>query len=143
MKKEFTYDDVPLEVWEVWAIQLVGQPVGMKTWNRCNETIKRYPEYFPWEYKYDKIPKEVHQAYDREAHPERYEPLNLENREWFTGIIPNIPPPEPQPERTISEMFSLLVKQEREAEDRKRAEKKKAKAIWNKHYYKYDLEFRD
>ena len=50
MEKEFTYSDVPLDVFEVWAIQVVGQPVGLATWNRCNETIKKYPEWFPEEH---------------------------------------------------------------------------------------------
>lgn len=47
MEKEFTYNDVPLDVLEVWAIQSVGRPVGSSTWNHCNETIKKYPEWFP------------------------------------------------------------------------------------------------
>jgi hypothetical protein len=47
MEKEFTYNDVPLDVLEVWAIQSVGRPVGSSTWNRCNEIIKKYPEWFP------------------------------------------------------------------------------------------------
>lgn len=144
MNKPIMIDDVPHDVWEVLAINVVGQPVGMETWNRCNETIKRYPEYFPWEHAYDKIPKEVHEAYDREAHPERYRPWNFESTHGFSGVIPSLSTAElePEPQRTILEMFGLLVKPARENEDRKRAENKKSKALWDKHYSKYGLEYR-
>jgi hypothetical protein len=144
MSKEITFDDIPLDVWEVWAIQIVGQPVGMATWTRCDEIIKNNPEYFPWEHKYESIPKSVHEAYKAEAFlPWDFYPTD--NKDAFTGVIPNLPPPnpEPQPQRTISELFGLLIRQEREAQDRKRAEKKKAKALWDKHYSKYGLEYRE
>lgn len=41
---------------------------------KVQATIDKYPEYFPWEHKWTSIPKEVHEAYNREAYPERYEP---------------------------------------------------------------------
>lgn len=143
MSKGITIEDVPADVWEVWAIRMVGQPIGMTTWNRCNEIIKRYPEWFEWEHKYDKIPKEAHEAYQREAHPERYEPIKLGTEEGFVGIIPSLSPPQPEPERSLKEVFAMLFKQQQEARELKDAENKKAKAIWDKHYSKYGLEYRE
>lgn len=43
MKKEITAVEIPAEVFEVWAIQMTGHPVGLKTWDYCNEIVKRYP----------------------------------------------------------------------------------------------------
>jgi hypothetical protein len=47
MTKEFNLEDVPIDVIEVWAIQFVGHPVGLTTYERCMETIRKYPEWFP------------------------------------------------------------------------------------------------
>lgn len=144
MPKQIKATDVPTEVWEVWAIKMTGQPVGIDTWNYCNEIIKRYPEYFEWEHKYDKIPKSVHDAYKEEAFPP-FDFSELKNKDGFIGLIPMLsmmPEPEPQKQLTMSEIFSKLFKQEQEARERKEAEHKKQKALWDKYYSAYGLEYR-
>lgn len=43
----YKLEDVPPEVLEVWAIEMSGQPVGKTMWDKCQEVIKKYPEWFP------------------------------------------------------------------------------------------------
>jgi len=38
--------DIPSDVWFVWIIQYINQPISMKMYNDCQEIIKRYPKYF-------------------------------------------------------------------------------------------------
>jgi len=141
MKKEITAADVPAEVWEVWAIQIAGQPVGMVTWERCNEIIKRHPEWFPWEHKYDKIPKSVHEAYKAEAFPP-FDFSTLNSQDEFVGIIPELPIINNQNGLSLSEILSAFVKQEKEARERRADKQKKSKALWDKYYSIYGLEYR-
>lgn len=38
--------DIPSEVWMVWIIQYINQPIGSELYNKCQEIIKNYPKYF-------------------------------------------------------------------------------------------------
>jgi len=68
----------------VEALFIMQRPyVGMSQLNRLNEIIAKYPEYFPWETKYRETPKEVHEAFRKEAYPSIYEERPIE----FTGGI--------------------------------------------------------
>lgn len=144
MGKEINATDIPAEVLEVWAIQIARQPVGIVTWERCNEIIKRNLEYFEWDHKYAKIPQSVHDAYKEEAFPP-FDYSKLQNKEEFIGLIPRIsmlPDPEPQKQLTIKEMLVNLFKGEQEARERKEAAHLKSKALWDKYYSVYGLEYR-
>ena len=44
--KNWNIEEIPPEVWEVWIIQYFNTSVGSLIANKCNETIKKYPEYF-------------------------------------------------------------------------------------------------
>lgn len=144
MAKEVKAADIPTEVWEVWAIQMAGQPVGLDTWNHCNEIIKRHPNHFEWEHKYAKIPQSVHDAYKEEAFP----PIDFskfKDSGEFIGMIPMLsmmPEPDPPKQITIKEMIANLFKGEREARERKEAAHLKLKALWDKYYSVYGLEYR-
>jgi len=58
---------MPSEVMFLKMAAVYGWPVGGSLYD---ETVKKYPEYFPKEYemmvKWDSIPKEVHDAYVKE-----------------------------------------------------------------------------
>jgi hypothetical protein len=53
--KKFTIDDVPHDVQMVWVINWLGQPVGMEMYERIQQIIMKYPEWFP-----EKEEHEVH-----------------------------------------------------------------------------------
>lgn len=59
MKKTFRIEDVPTEVQKVWVLQhfceMYKTGVGSKLWNECQDTINKYPEWFP-----NTIAKETH-----------------------------------------------------------------------------------
>ena len=135
MKRRFTYNDVPLEVFEVWAIQTAGQPVGMSTWDYCDAIIKKYPEWFPWEHKYDKIPKRVHEAYCKEL----MEPQPVEQESGLPVTVQQIK----ESPVSFTEMISCLFKSEQKRRESQQRERKRRKSIWDRHYKKYKLEFRD
>ena len=152
MSKMITFDDVPAEVWEVWAIEQGSKAiggVGLETWNYCNEIIKKYPDWFPWEHKYDQIPQPVHDAYNAEAHPPISFDLKPGYREDFVGMLPMIlagvdhSGKLAEPTLTMKEMFKSIFENQRKEEDRKRAEYLERKKIWDKHYSKYGLEYRE
>lgn len=39
-------EDIPSEVWMVWIIEYMNQPIGLELYKQCEETIKKYPQYF-------------------------------------------------------------------------------------------------
>lgn len=55
--------DIPSEVLWVFALQYSCTPVGTSVFEECERIIAKYPEFFPWETKYNSIPQEVHDAY--------------------------------------------------------------------------------
>ena len=66
--------DIPSEVYEAMCIGSLSI-VGMELYNRYQEIVKKYPEHFPWETKYNSIPSEVHEAYAIERDGGTYEQL--------------------------------------------------------------------
>lgn len=64
--------DTPNEV--LWVL-LSPKMVGSDTYEEIERIIAKYPEYFPWETKYNSIPKEVHEAYIKEKYPDRDKPI--------------------------------------------------------------------
>ena len=131
--------NIPDEV--LWVLTL-PRYVGSDTYKKAEEIIAKYPEYFPWETKYNSIPKEVHQAYIKEKYPDKDEPIVC------TGGISQMIKDEPfvykeyTPEG-IGEWFKQLEVITRDAKNAAIVQRKKDKKLWDKHYKKYNLEFRE
>jgi len=132
----------------VEALFIMQRPyVGMSQLNRLNEIIAKYPEYFPWETKYRETPKEVHEAFRKEAYPSIYEERPIE----FTGgigggIMDQIkkstythPPKEPF---NLVKAFEEAMNKQIEEERNQAKEEARVKAIWDKHYKPYNIEYR-
>lgn len=147
-------DDVPQDVLWVWGIQIADRPIGLDTLNKIKVIIKANPKYFPWETKYDSIPKEVHDAYWKEKNHEadkRWAEY-VEGKEQdggFIGLIPSLMKmdeiahePIPAPAMSLSEVFSNLLKQQEDQRKLQLKEDKKNKSIWDKYYKPYGLEYR-
>ncbi len=134
-------EDIPSEVWWVVSLQHRNQPVGLEVYNRIQEIIDKYPEYFEWEHKYKAIPDEVHEAFNNECYPPE-KPVKSNGK----GIMAYI---EESEVVTFSvnkkDIIQLLkgwqesVELEREKKD---AETRRIKKIWNKHYGKFKLKYR-
>lgn len=142
-------EDIPEEVRRVWVYQYCGHAVGIDTWNEINAVIKAYPEYFPWETKYNSIPQSVHDAYNKEKYAWMDKLYQKPHPEGYIGLIPTImqmdevlkeAPPEPQ--MTIHEIFIMLSKQEDDKRKRQQEQDENNKALWDKHYKTYGLEYR-
>lgn len=147
MNETFTYKEVPAQVLEVWSYGISKQPVGFDTYTRLKDIIKRHPKFLPWEHKYDSIPQFVHDAYKREAYS--YEMPKPKDNGEFIGLIPTILAETEIVDRTtekptsFAEMFANMFKAEREERERKEREKLARKKLWDKHYAKYGLEYRE
>jgi hypothetical protein len=139
--------DIPQDVLFVWGIQGARQSVGLSTYNEVSDIIKKYPEWFKWETAYDKIPQYVHDAYRGEAYS--YEMVPIKRNEGFVGMIPTLlAEPEIVDRNTgdrasIFEMFAKLFENDLKERERKEAERIERKRVWDKHYSKYGLEYRD
>lgn len=140
---EADYNNIPSEVMWVATIKYSGIRVSIETYNKMNDIIDKYPQYFQWEHKYNSIPSEVHEAFDRECYPQRYEPIVFDSNS--EGILAQMNKQQPI---NMGEGFNLLelfekyqenLNKEREAEI---AKEKRVKAIWKKHYSKYKLKYR-
>lgn len=59
-------ENIPNEVAWVWAIQMSKSPVGMETYNKAQEVIDKYPEWFQQEHIYRNIPQEVKDSFEAE-----------------------------------------------------------------------------
>jgi len=59
-------ENLPEDVAIVMAYLWTKTPVGSETYKRIEETVKKYPDYFPWETKYNSIDESVHRAYENE-----------------------------------------------------------------------------
>jgi len=143
MKKEIKVSDIPDEVWHVKAIQFSKQPVGLATLNRVKEVIAKYPEYFTWEHKYESLPKEVHEAFEKEAYPKKLEwiPKEVNCNEGFLAQIEKRVTYNPQ-SFTAKDLTDFMENIKNEV-NLKWEHERKITAIWDKHYKKYGLEFRE
>lgn len=133
------YDFMPLEVQEVIAYSYVKY-VGRETMERINTIIDKYPEWFPWEHKYKSIPKEVHDAYYKEKYP------NPDFKPLVKGIYEQM---KEQPRETtftinsLREIFNRLFDDDNEKALLRQYKKQQDKELWDKHYSKYNLEYRE
>lgn len=135
--------DIPNEVMWVWTLEYIGQPVGSDTMDKIDGIIDKYPTYFKWEHLYKSIPQEVHDAYSKEAYPDRWKPI-VWNDNKGKGLM-NLNEPVTIKPITI-ESFDKFFKdiedmRIKDIED-ERLKHIKFKAIWDKHYSKYKLKYR-
>lgn len=159
-ENRFSWGDMPNEVF--WAKTVGMQPdgsggwirmIGMSILEKIKEIQKKYPDWFPWETKYDSIPKEVHDAYYNEINP----PIQ-EDQEQIQcsggGILEEIKKMpelsfEYDPHKVTMDDLTQAIKmlnEEQEAQIERckqlKARKAKEKKIWDKHYGKYGIEYR-
>lgn len=147
--KDVLCPGVPRYVVWVWFLELHHPFVGSKTYHKIDCIQRAFPSYFPWETKYRKIPKEVHEAFSRECYPERYKWETEEKSEdgikSGKGILAMIQestminPPEPLTEKMLMNFISDMNKIQKDRMKRK----KEIGRIWNKHYSKYGIECRE
>jgi hypothetical protein len=147
------WESVPHEVSEAWMIR--AQPlVGLESVNRAKQIVKKYPEWFPWEAKYDQIPKEVHTAYNNEVNESiwgSFEDNSVgDSQSGNKGLlweIENAPVhyynPEAITKETMLNWFVNAQKQEDERREAEEAQRELDKAIWDKHYAIYKLRYRE
>lgn len=72
MKANYKLEDVPHDVMWVWAFRATQRFCGEETMKRIDDIIDLNPKYFEWEHQHKAIPKEVHEAYDKEAFPNKF-----------------------------------------------------------------------
>ena len=56
----FTIDEVPEEVMFAWTLEMVGQPVGKATIDKCKAIMEKYPEWFST-YEGEELPRKIDQ----------------------------------------------------------------------------------
>jgi hypothetical protein len=54
----FTIEDVPWDVQFVWTLNMIGNPVGKATMDKCKAIIEKYPEWFET-YKGEELPRKI------------------------------------------------------------------------------------
>ena len=142
-KKEYLFSDIPDEVMKVYTIGHYGQPIGMELYNECQKVIDKYPQYFEWEHKYKKIPKEVHEAYLDELYPDRHKPIDWEYKgDKSKGILATIREQQPYTGKVTKQDMIDFFEYPQKQREKERQETQRQKAIWDKHYKKYKLEYR-
>jgi hypothetical protein len=136
-------DGIPEDVWFVWIAS--QQPMGLEMYEKCQKIINENPKYFPWEHKYNSIPKEVHEAYLDEKYPNRHEPF-IGGGSVGRGILELI---NEQPvsfadteEKSLVEIFESVINFQETARKQREKQYQKDKALWDKHYKKYGLKYR-
>ncbi len=149
----YKFKDVPADVLKVWTIYHNNIAVGVKTLELINDIIDKNPKYFEWEHKYKNIPNKVHEAFSKECYPNKWIDFN----EWQLatkgevnckkGIMEHIRDNPTEVTTLTKESLDTIIKDLFEARvierDKEKAEHKRVKAIWNKHYKKYNLKYRE
>lgn len=140
---------VPDEVIEVCLIYAAsGGIVGSKTFERVQEIIDKHPKWFPWEHKYKSIPEEVHKAYRKEQLGFDISDLGAwKDKEPSRGLLQMIEESARLVEFTIEDKPVQTLLDETWEEVKKVSlmkieNDKKEKALWDKHYKKYNLAWR-
>jgi len=139
--------EIPSDVQEYLQIMsITGGMMGLEMYRRCKSIVENNPTWFPWEHKYKSLPQEVHDAYLDEKNPDRHLPFAFETMRGNNGVIPDIRNKEAffdcQPKESFLEMWHDFVKTlEKERKEREEIENSD-KALWDKHYKKYELEWR-
>lgn len=119
---------------------------GAEQYKRISDTIKKYPEYFPWETKYNSIPKEVHDKYKKlinqlhdTIYPKVEEVNDMIPGEGIYSYInrqPIIPLTKKTMDEALKYMFVTAPKQHALYEEGKRR-------IWKDVYSKYKLKYHE
>lgn len=141
-KKQIKFDDLPKDVVEVKALQISKCAIGSTLYKKAMDTIEKYPQYFPWEHNYKSIPKEVHDAFLKEAYPEKFmKPKYVE----FNGVLSKTEKIKTATFDSGRNLYDIL-KDIKVTIEKNRIEEIKndnrIKSIWNKHYKKYGLSYR-
>lgn len=134
------FEDIPNEV--LWVLAL-PRLVGSDTYKKAEEIIAKYPEYFPWETKYNSIPFEVHKAYNKEKYPDRDKPIPTGE-----GLIAEMKKSEIKHYndylgKSFQEIWDDLLNMEHQIRVKEAKRYKEAKKLWDKHYKKYNLKFKE
>lgn len=139
---------MPEEVFTVKAWNHFGTAVGEELFNWAKGVMKKYPEHFPWEAKYDSIPEEVHVAYRNEAFP----PIDWEafSANSGGGIMAVIDESNKEAEaryeenknKSLAQMFDEIFEMSEHQRLKEEQAYKVSKAIWDRHYKKYGLPYR-
>ena len=137
-------ENIPFEVQKVWVYQSLNQPVGLELYKEIESIIKKYPQYFEWEHIYNSIPKEVHSKYSEEKldlYYSFYPPSGKDMKEGeglvaYTRIASESNIKKSTLEEILNYIFVTAPKIKKEYEKEKRK-------LWNKHYKRYNLKFRD
>jgi hypothetical protein len=145
-KTNYTLSDMPDDV--VWALMLQNsrQPVGTETYNNVINIVKQYPDWFEWEHKYAAIPQEIHDAYWEEIKPKIEPNKEVYGRGIIDAIQEGVVSPEELAEnskKSLRQMLEEIALSEYHRKEQKRAQERLNETIWNKHYSKYNLEYRE
>lgn len=151
MKKGFKLDDIPKEVLYIQMMEASPFPwyVGIDEYNRVEAIKKKYPEHFPWHAKYNSIPKEVHDAYRNEVNPGWNKPLVFDDIPYGNGIeaqineCGNTPSSFELTTKDVANIFKDFIEASSKRDEEARKEKERIKKIWDKHYKKYNLSYRE
>lgn len=139
-----------------WAMMMSQlRYVGSNIYKRIKLIQRAFPKFFPWETKYNAIPKEVHEAFQKECYPGRYEWTGMAGTSVFPkfdesgekksmpGLLAQMESAavehKPLTENDIRDFFKTL----QEHDKKKFARRKEVKRIWDKHYRVYGLECRE
>jgi len=145
--KNYSIENIPPEVWNVKWIQHLGEPVGQQTYAKIQEVIAKYPQYFPWEHKYALIPQEVHEAFQNECYPDRFnytlpDQSNVPEAGFESQIKAQSIPYTYPSDKSFQQLFQEMIDAEEKRRRDEAKELKRCQTIWNKHYQKYGLSYR-
>lgn len=151
------FKNIPSEVAQVMAWQMGAVNgrlyVDADQYTKIQNTIAKYPNYFPEETKWNKIPSSVHTEYQKdisEAHdrliPKKEGELEMIEGEGMFGYIERLHKHQMElAEKNKGKklnfeenMKTLFLDMEREGDFREAK-----KLIWKKHYGKYNVKFDD
>jgi hypothetical protein len=139
-------ENIPNEVAWVWALQYSRSPVGAETYNKVEEVIDKYPEWFRQEHIYKNIPQEVKNSFETEkdALYLSFYPRQESDIKEGEGIFNYLRRQEVLPakinqenlEERFNYVFNVLPQKEREY-------KKQLKKLHLKHFGKYKYKFEE
>ncbi|MGH2666075.1 hypothetical protein [Flavobacterium sp.] len=110
----------------------------METYKKIEATIKKYPEYFPWETKYNSISTEVHKKYQEEA-SKLYDEFHVKSGEGIKqgeGLVSYIHRMQEIAEKQPKKNLIDVIKEIGQREMKYKTAKKK---LWGSHYQKFGL----
>jgi len=120
-----------------------GQTIGTAMMTKINEIIQRHPEWFPWEHKYWSIPNSVHEAYLKEKWKEILARPSIINGEGLSAYVNKVNQEAGVYEYDKSKsLYDIMEKRKREQEMIHEEDERKNKALWDKHYESYGLDYR-